>query len=58
MYNLDFNSTKINYLQIVSSVSFLISVIIITIQSKSNKYDLLSLEFKNEHDYNCLKIIH
>ncbi len=40
MYNLKFNSYKIGYLQIISSIAFIISVIIITIHSKSTRFSL------------------
>merc|ERR1719229_201903 len=43
MYQLGFDSNKIGYLQIVSSIAFLLSVIIITIQSKSSTFSLRSL---------------
>lgn len=44
IYQLKFDSNKIGYLQIVSSIAFLISVIIITIQSrKSHNFSLRSL---------------
>ena len=44
MYKLGFDSDKIGYLQIVSSFAFLISAIIITLQSrKASKFSLRSL---------------
>ena len=45
MYKLKFDSNKIGYLQIISSIAFLISVIIITIHSKSSKFSLRLLFF-------------
>ena len=43
MYQLGFDSNQIGYLQIASSIAFLLSVIIITMQSKSSNFSLRSL---------------